>query len=43
MAKKITAYIKLQLPAGQSDAAAAGGTRTGSAWRKHLGFYEGIQ
>ena len=43
MAKKVTGYIKLQLPAGRSDPGSAGGPRPGPARREHHGVRQAVQ
>ena len=37
MAKKVEAYIKLQVPAGQANPSPPVGAGAGSAWCKHYG------
>jgi large subunit ribosomal protein L11 len=43
MAKKVTGYIKLQLPAGAATPAPPGGPRPGPARRQHHGIRQAVQ
>ena len=43
MAKKITGYIKLQIPAGKANPAPPIGPALGSARREHHGVLQGVQ
>ena len=43
MAKKVTGYIKLQIPAGKATPAPPSRTGSWSARREHRTVYEGVQ
>ena len=43
MAKKVTAQVKLQIPAGQGHSGASGGHGAGPAGRQHHGVLQGVQ
>jgi hypothetical protein len=43
MAKKITGYIKLQVPAGKGESGAADRSGAGPARREHHGVLQGFQ
>ena len=43
MAKKSSARMKLQVPAGQGEPVAAGGSGAGSARHQHHGILQGVQ
>jgi len=43
MAKKITAYIKLQVKAAQANPSPPVGPASGSARREHHGILQGLQ
>ena len=42
MAKKVEAYIKLQVAAGQANPSPPVGPALGPAWRQHHGFLQSV-
>ena len=43
MAKKVTGYIKLQIPAGKGNTGSASWSCSWSAWCKYRSVHKGVQ